>query len=617
MPSELRDKSSRPRDGDAASTTAARTKAASARDKPRDQRPSGPMDKWVEPAIATKASYEDHHAAPYGVLEHMQPLGERPSSKVRARTKVAEGSRKAVLARLTANTAGLGIQGTPEGTPQPPALARVKDESAPVRTDTEDDREGDEDYAPHPPANGKTKEQRTTRARTVKRQLHREPSGSAVASSSKADVNSLKADVKPSKADVKPSKVDVKPSKADAKASSTVQDSSKLTYTGGKLKRIVEEAKRRAIAAGKMDLAAAVNEIYLQSKNSSRLAQLLEAILQKVSTAEERTEFHTYVHQARKKLRAEQKRTEEQGGNKAPAAAQEANGAHARPHIPAAAAVEITSPQSTRQQPQPAASTPIVGVSDKPRQKLAIKVNSPSHSRSERTPRKSPSSRTKTRPHYLMKDESDLSELTDFEGSDIMKSARKTPQRAAGSRRAAPLPADKAPKSRSSRQQSVLPDSSREASTAAAATAVAENGEPASSSSVSQPSGTAGAKSPRKRSPDEAELEMEANERELNHKKQKLSQGTDQFPKYFEFPESSTRSSLSRIPTSGRTLRGSVRDTLGRPGGGLSGPARSTPAPDASSDLDSPLSSPGSSRRSTPPELKSKPPGKRAKTKQS
>jgi len=65
---------------------------------------NGTLDGWIEPSLAGKPSFEDHSGAPYGVLEHMQPLGEPLSTRVRARVK-GEGARKSLARRSTASTA--------------------------------------------------------------------------------------------------------------------------------------------------------------------------------------------------------------------------------------------------------------------------------------------------------------------------------------------------------------------------------------------------------------------------------------------------------------------------------------------------------------------------------
>ncbi|KAI7628912.1 hypothetical protein KC319_g17072, partial [Hortaea werneckii] len=187
------------------------------------------MDQWVEPAIATKPSYEDHHGAPYGVLEHMQPLGEAPSAKVKGRVKT-EGPRKSTLGRSAAAGGLEGAQETPEGTPAPPpepALATNGSTQPPVVMDDEKDA----DYAPV----RKKKEGKVGRPRKEK-----QPSDSAPAKARKSKT----------------------PRQSQSQTPVEPSTGRKRVYTPDKLMRVVQSAKERAIQVEKPDLAAAVEEIW-------------------------------------------------------------------------------------------------------------------------------------------------------------------------------------------------------------------------------------------------------------------------------------------------------------------------------------------------------------------
>ena len=113
MPSDTRD---------ARTSSTGNTNSHTSRGQDKDKTPkartmNGTLDGWIEPSLAGKPSFEDHGGAPYGVLEHMQPLGEPPSTRVRARVK-GDGARKSLAGRSAAGTA-LDAQDTPEGTPGP------------------------------------------------------------------------------------------------------------------------------------------------------------------------------------------------------------------------------------------------------------------------------------------------------------------------------------------------------------------------------------------------------------------------------------------------------------------------------------------------------------------
>ena len=225
------------------------------------------MDKWVEPSLAEKPSYRDHKGGSYyGVSEHMQPLGEAPNARVKTRVK-PDGLRKSVLGKSAA-AAGLDARDTPEGTPAPQESVKPDvDPPSNPRVKVEDENDGD--YAPT--ANGK-KKSRTHRPRPMKRQSEEGLRHSNAGPSQNGPPRIVNMNKR---------------------------------YNAEKLKDVVEEAKRRAHAAGKPDLAAAVNEIYLQSLVNTHLTQLLEHILSQAATPEQQAEFQNYVKKAKKKLKTD------------------------------------------------------------------------------------------------------------------------------------------------------------------------------------------------------------------------------------------------------------------------------------------------------------------------
>ena len=224
----------------------------------------GTMDEWEEPKVVQKQnpSYRDQRGGSYyGVSEHMQPLGEAPNARVKARVK-AEGGRKSMLGK---GAAGLGVdaQETPDGTPAPPSAPPPPMEPSPAPKIVIED-EDDGEYAPN--GTGKRKE-RVAKPRTARR-------SSGV----------------PTTAQTKPSRPKPYFPKADP---------------DGKIKGVVEEAKRRASQVGKPDLAAAVNQIYIWSLDNKRLMILLKTILKQNATAAETQEFQDHVRKAKKQLKAE------------------------------------------------------------------------------------------------------------------------------------------------------------------------------------------------------------------------------------------------------------------------------------------------------------------------
>ena len=89
------------------------------------------MDHWVEPTLAEKPSYRDHRGSPYGVLEHMQPLGELPNTKVKTRVK-PDAARKSQGARVMAQI-DADARETPERSPTPPSAAAPAPETMATR----------------------------------------------------------------------------------------------------------------------------------------------------------------------------------------------------------------------------------------------------------------------------------------------------------------------------------------------------------------------------------------------------------------------------------------------------------------------------------------------------
>jgi hypothetical protein len=231
---------------------------------------TGTMDDFEEPKIAHNPSYRDHHGGShYGVAEHMQPLGEAPNARVKARVK-ADGGRKSTLGK---GAAGLGVdaQETPDGTPAPPSVPQTTMEQSPAPKIVVED-ENDGDYAP----NGTNKR----KERAVKLRAARRSSG-LPATTGTAQSKGGKGKRHFPKAD-----------------------------PDGKIREVVEEAKRRAVEVGKPDLAAAVNQIYIWSLDNQRLMKLLKAILKQNATPAETEEFQDHVRKAKKQLKAEKEERE-------------------------------------------------------------------------------------------------------------------------------------------------------------------------------------------------------------------------------------------------------------------------------------------------------------------
>ncbi|KAK0904175.1 hypothetical protein LTS16_018514 [Friedmanniomyces endolithicus] len=284
-----------------------------------------PGGDWVEPSLTSAPSYEDHYGAPHGVLEHMQPLGEAPSAKVKSRVR-SEGPRKSVHGRSAA-AVGLDAPETPEGSPAPPIAASVQvDGSIPPPAVKADD-EKDDDYAP-----AVNKKAGAPRPKPAPR--HSDATGSA--------------------------------KKLRAEARKGGSSAKKRVYDPAKLQRVVESAKARAMEVGKPDLAAAVHEIWVESLKSVHLTDLLEAILTTTATAAQTEDFQNHVKRAKKRLRdAKEKHRKKPAKNNT-------NGTQALP---------LRSPSNSTSQPVPPPTTnfavPSTEHTDSSKTRLSLKVKSP------------------------------------------------------------------------------------------------------------------------------------------------------------------------------------------------------------------------------------------------
>lgn len=505
---------------------------ATSKDKTKDKTF---MDKWVEPAIVEKPSYRDHHGgSTYGVAEHMQPLGEAPNAKVKARVK-QDGARKSVLGKSAAAAAGLETQ-TPEGTPAPlPTPASPIKASTPAKPLIVIEDEHDEDYAP----NGDTKKkERAMRPRATKRK------------------SEARATIATEPAPVNPRKIVNKNRK----------------YGPTKLNAVVEAAKARAVDAGKPDLAAAVNEIYLQSLTDARLTELLESILTQTATKTKTAEFQVYVRAAKKKLR------EAKEANDSPKKKPSNN----KQSLPLRSPAKFTSVENEN------SAIPSTELVDTQKPRLSLKVKSPSKETSRRRSGQSTTMSSSPAKKRAGSAESDSS-LTDMT-------------------------------SNADEDMDVDVDGPDNPSEGPSRTALSVNGingkdQAAERGSLAPPNRGI------KRSSAEVEPQDEERERAIASKKQKLNETVTR-----DYPceESSIREPAKTPASRLRSQRGrnSSLPPLAVPAttsGGRNASARGSRA--VSTDLDSPLTEPltTSSRMSTPQDYKApaRTFGKKAKTKQS
>ncbi len=335
-----------------------------------------------------------------------------------------------------------------------------------------------------------------------------------------------------------------------------------------KLAAVVQEARMRAVESGKPDLADAVYEIYLQSLKNGVLMRLMQAILTQKATADETKQFQQHVKVAKKMLK-EEAEARRQARRDLP------NNTNGSQSLPLRSPSNLTPRELEIYSARPSTETSNIY---KPKVSLSWKSPSkdPNRHRSGQTATMSVSP-TKRRDGSPASDSS-LTDMTSNPDDDMDVDE--------------PVAA---------------------ATTSAKPAAITAKDHAAERGSLAAPNRTL------KRSSADAELQDDERDRVLAAKKQKLNEGITRDAKY---EESSVREPADSRASRLRAREGknaslappslSLNTNGTRLGGGSASRAVST-------DLDSPLSTPASSRQGTPQVLKApaKAFGKKAKTKQS
>ncbi|KAH6998516.1 hypothetical protein BKA56DRAFT_608056 [Ilyonectria sp. MPI-CAGE-AT-0026] len=116
------------------------------------------MQRWLEPSVQTKASFEDDGLVRYGVLENMAPLGSLPKAK-KAGSETGPAVRKIILRPSGGNAANSASELAPKapavassppplaGPPTPPRRRSIAVKVTAVEAAAADD-DDDEDYEP-------------------------------------------------------------------------------------------------------------------------------------------------------------------------------------------------------------------------------------------------------------------------------------------------------------------------------------------------------------------------------------------------------------------------------------------------------------------------------------
>jgi hypothetical protein len=83
------------------------------------------MQKWLEPTVQAKTSFEEDGLVRYGVVENMAPLGTFPKSK-----KAVPNENGNPIRRIILRPSGVGVQAKPEVDEKEPAVPEAADQSA-------------------------------------------------------------------------------------------------------------------------------------------------------------------------------------------------------------------------------------------------------------------------------------------------------------------------------------------------------------------------------------------------------------------------------------------------------------------------------------------------------
>ena len=219
-----------------------------------DENNADDSEEWTEPPLRPPApSFEDYKGLErHGVLEHMAPLGSLPGTKVKARLKQHEPSRRATHLKNGDVRAARDEVSTPE--PVLPAITRRseprKPEERPAKVSSS--RERDEDY-------------------------EYKPKGNVRAAPAKA---------------------------APTHAAAHGTPLPRTAREQMKLRQIVDTAIKRSNDLGDDVLGIAVKQLYEESLHNRALADLLDAVLTQKPTPQQTLEFQSYIKGARKKIKA-------------------------------------------------------------------------------------------------------------------------------------------------------------------------------------------------------------------------------------------------------------------------------------------------------------------------
>ncbi|KAL9632933.1 MAG: hypothetical protein Q9164_005002 [Protoblastenia rupestris] len=216
------------------------------------------LDAWEEPPLRNPVpSFEDHKGLErHGVLEHMAPLGALPNSKVKARMRQSEPSRRTAQVKSGEARATRDEVSTPEPAPPPATRHSVPRNEERPQQESSSREQG---------------EGRDCKTRGLP----------------------------------KTTPVPTSPTRPTTAISPTSQSAAaKIRW-----KRIIDSAVKRAGDLGNPELGLAIRKLYDESTQNPVLADLLDAILSQRATKQQAAAFQVYVKAARKQLKKSKDQT--------------------------------------------------------------------------------------------------------------------------------------------------------------------------------------------------------------------------------------------------------------------------------------------------------------------
>lgn len=258
------------------------------------------LDAWVEPSPQNPTpSFEEHGFVRHGVLETMAPLGVPPTTRVKQKARsLGETLAKGPMSRKRG--APVDEEGTtPELTPAPEV---GQDESEPLEEDEdiqapfpEQDEEDDDDYKPktHP----KKKQKISHTPVRGKGTPHHKTASAAKSPAAKSPAkNGLK--TAPPSAPALPappaSQANMPPSQLDAAAMQTLEIA-------------VNDAHARSLKDNRPSIGIALRRMFDEGKRDTTLSHALNGIIHQKESAEDYSNFRSYIKEAKKKIKRDWK----------------------------------------------------------------------------------------------------------------------------------------------------------------------------------------------------------------------------------------------------------------------------------------------------------------------